>query len=236
MRVAVVLQARMGSTRLPGKVLARLGSRSVLEHCVRRLATAAFPVIVATTISRDDDVLEQTVRDLGVAVFRGDEADVLARYRAAARAFGLTHVVRATADNPFVDGESVRRTMAVVARTGADHAIESGLPIGAAVEVVTAEALERASALTTDPGDREHVTSLIRRDGRFIAVQGTAPENVRRPRLRLTVDTADDLEFARQVHGELGEPAAPAPLAEVIAAADAVMRRRVTDEALVQGA
>lgn len=236
MRVAVVLQARTGSSRLPGKVLARLGTWSVLEHCVRRLATAGHPVIVATTVSPNDDVVVETARGLGADVFRGDEADVLARYRAAARTFGLTHVVRATADNPFVDGDSVRRTMMLLARTGADHAVESGLPVGAAVEAVTTEALDRSAALITDAYDREHVTSFIRRDGRFRAVQGPAPGDVRGTHLRLTVDTADDLEFARQVHGQLGDCRPPVPLARVIAAAHAVMARAEAYEAVGRGA
>jgi spore coat polysaccharide biosynthesis protein SpsF len=236
MRVAVVLQARMGSTRLPGKVLARIGAWSVLEHCIRRLAAAGYPVIVATTTRCDDDAVEAEARRLGAETFRGDESNVLARYRDTARAFGLTHVVRATADNPFVDGDGVRRAILTLARTGADHAVESELPIGAAVEAVKVDALERSAALITDAYDREHVTSFIRRDGRFIAAQVLAPMNVRRPGLRLTVDTADDLAFVRRLHRELGEPASPAPLAAVIAAADAVTTRGPAYEPLGLGA
>lgn len=236
MRAGVVLQARMGSTRLPGKVLERVGRWTILEHCVRRLIPAGHPVIVATTTASEDEAIETAARAIGAHVFRGDEADVLSRYRGAAREFALTHVVRATADNPFVDGEGVGRTLQFLERVGADHVVECGLPVGAAVEAVTVEALDRAAALVSDPYDREHVTSFIRRDSRFRALRAVAPGSIRRPGLRLTVDTPDDLEFVRHVHGDVGAPEAIAPLTAVIAAADARIVRGMAQKRIRQGA
>jgi spore coat polysaccharide biosynthesis protein SpsF len=236
MRAGVVLQARMGSTRLPGKVLERVGRWTILEHCVRRLIPAGHPVIVATTTATEDEVIEVAARAIGAHVFRGDEADVLSRYRGAAREFALTHVVRATADNPFVDGEGVGRTLQFLERVGADHVVECGLPVGAAVEAVTVEALDRAAALVSDPYDREHVTSVIRRDSRFRALRAVAPGLIRRPGLRLTVDTPDDLEFVRHVHDDVGAPETIAPLTAVIAAADARIVRGMAQKRIRQGA
>jgi spore coat polysaccharide biosynthesis protein SpsF (cytidylyltransferase family) len=231
---AIVLQARMGSTRLPGKVLAPLGPWSVLEHCVRRLRLSGHPVVVATTTQGDDDAVAAEAERLGAGVFRGEVSDVLGRYLAAARAFGLTRVVRATADNPLVDGLAVIRTLTFQERVGADHVVECGLPVGTAVEAVTVDALERASALVEDPYDREHVTSFIRRDPRFTALRAVAPGALRRPGLRLTVDTADDLAFVREVYADTcGEGSLPG-LPEIIAAADARIVRAMAQKPIAR--
>lgn len=235
-RTAIVLQARMGSTRLPGKVLAPIGRRSLLEHCVRRLEQSGQPIVVATTTLEADDAIEQAAREMGVDVFRGDAENVLDRYLSAARAFGLTRLVRATADNPFVDPDAVTRTLAFQTRVGADHVVECGLPVGAAVETVTVDALDRAASLVTDPYDREHVTSFIRRDPRFVALRAVAPGSLRRPGLRLTVDTIDDLEFVRHVCGDLRADEAVPSLADVIAAADARIVRAMAQKRIKQGA
>lgn len=236
MSAAVILQARMGSTRLPGKVLMPIGKWSLLAHCVRRLQASRRRVIVATTTDAADAAVAREAERLGADVFRGHPTDVLDRYCAAARAHELTYVMRATADNPFVDGDAVGRTLDLLAGAGADHVIEFGLPVGAAVEAVTADALARAHGLATDPYDREHVTSFIRRDERFYAIRAVATGAVRRPGLRLTVDTAEDLDFARRVYEHLGEPDAIVPLKAVIAAADARIVKAMGDRALKQGA
>lgn len=233
---AIVLQARLGSVRLPGKVLAPIGPCSILEHCVRRLLTSELPVIVATTTRAEDDAVEDAARRLGVDVFRGAEHDVLDRFIAAAHAFSLTEIVRATADNPFVDPGAARRTLAFRQRVGADHVVECGLPVGTAVEAVSVDALTRASALISDPYDREHVTSFIRRDGRFRALRAVAPGDVRRPGLRLTVDTAEDLDFMRQVYASLNPDAGEPPLPSIIRAADTILIRSVAPKRVRQGA
>jgi spore coat polysaccharide biosynthesis protein SpsF len=234
--IAVVLQARMGSTRLPGKVLRRLGPMTLLDHCVARLRESRIPVIVATTEGREDDPVEAAARAAGAEVFRGSAHDVLGRYLGAADVFGLSEIVRATADNPFVDIESVARVVALRRRGDLDHVVESGLPIGAAVEAVSVAALRRAGALVADPYDREHVTSFVRRDRRFRALRAVAPGAVRRPGLRLTVDTPEDLAFACNVQAELGSGERPPALAEIIRVADAILERAVTPSRIIQGA
>ncbi len=235
-RTGIVLQARMGSRRLPGKVLARVGSRTILEHCVLRLLVSGLPVVVATTDRTEDDAVERVARRMGVEVFRGAETDVLGRFIEAARAFGFDDVVRATADNPLVDTEATRRMVAFHDRVGADHVVECGLPVGGAVEAVSRAALERADALVTDPYDREHVTSFIRRDSRFQALRAVAPGDVRRPGLRLTVDTPEDLEFIRAIFDGLGENGELARLDVVIGLADALIVQAMAQKRLRQGA
>ena len=221
----IVLQARLGSTRLPGKVLAPIGRWTLLEHCVRRLTSSGLPIVVATTTHAEDDPIASVARRQGAEVFRGSADDVLARFIDAARTFGFTAVIRATADNPFVDLDAPRRTLLSRQRTGADHVVECDLPIGAAVEAVSLDALLRAQPLASDPYDREHVTSLVRRDSRFRALRAVAPGDRRRTGLRLTVDTAEDLARARAIHAALDDGDGLPALTEIIEAADGMQAR-----------
>lgn len=217
---AIVLQARMGSMRLPGKTLAPIEGRTILAHCIERLRyRSGLPVIVATTTSSDDDVLASEARRLGVPVVRGSVDDVLSRFVLAADTFGLDTMVRATADNPAVDMDAPRRTLTLLARAGAAHVVEHGLPLGTAVEAISCAHLRQADAAATDPYDREHVTPFLRRDSRFLALDALAPATVRRPELRLTVDTPEDLEFVRRVYAFSPAGDGPAPLSELIVAA-----------------
>jgi len=135
-----------------------------------------------------------------VTTFRGSADDVLSRYVLAAQSIGARFVVRATGDNPAVDIGAPGRVLTALRSTRADHVIEDGMPYGGAVEGVTVEALLRASKLATSAADREHVTPWIRRDRtRFSAVQIPAPAALRRPDVRVTVDTRDDLAFMQDV-------------------------------------
>ena len=235
-RTAVILQARLGSRRLPGKVLAQLGSRSLLEHCVIRLTRCGLPIIVATTDRAEDDAVEREARRLGAQVFRGDEQDVLGRFLAAAHAFDLTRIIRATADNPLVDPDGPQRVLELGRRVQADHVVECGLPVGTAVEAVSIDALHRARTLITDPYDREHVTSFVRRDSRFRALRAVAPGNVRRPGLRLTVDTQEDLDFLRSVFVIMGVRDQVPALPAIIRAAEGLLIRAVASARTQQGA
>jgi len=220
---AIVLQARMGSMRLPGKTLAPIDGRTILAHCLERLRhRSGLRVIVATTTSVDDDVLAGEARRLDAPVVRGPVDDVLARFVLVAETFQLTTLVRATADNPAVDMDAPRRTLELLERTGAAHVVEHGLPYGTAVEAVSCAALREANADATDAYDREHVTPFLKRNRRFLALDALAPAAVRCPELRLTVDTPEDLEFVRRVYAVASAMPGPAPLSELIAAATMV--------------
>jgi spore coat polysaccharide biosynthesis protein SpsF len=158
----------------------------------------------------------------GVPVVRGPEADVLKRFLLAADTFKADYVIRATADNPAVDIDAPQRVLDALVGAGADYAIDSNLPYGAAVEAVTVDALIRADAMATDASDREHVTPLVRRDRIFTALEIPAPRRVARPDLRLSIDTLHDLSYMRDVFSALDDPRAETPLAEIIAAADSL--------------
>lgn len=226
---AIVLQARMGSGRLPGKSLAPLGGRSLLARAVERLQRSGLPVIVATTTLPADDRICEEGRALGVAVLRGPADDVLARYAVVASALALRVVVRATADNPAVDLDAPRRTLDMLVRAGADYVVDRGLPVGATVEAISVAALVRAAGVATSPHDREHVTPFIRRDPRARVLDLLAPLPLRRTDLRFTVDTADDLTAMRRLYAALGPPADPPSLAQFILAADRLHVRVAAD-------
>ena len=111
MRVGVIIQARMGSTRLPGKVLKPIAGKALLDHVLGRLSMLAYPVkvVVATSDLPQDDVITQHCLTRGVSVYRGSETDVLDRYYQCARENRFEHIVRLTADNPFTDIEELQR-------------------------------------------------------------------------------------------------------------------------------
>ena len=138
--------------------------------------------------------------------------------------------MRASADNPAVDMDAPRRTLEFLRRSGADHVIEYGLPCRTAVEALTTAALAESARMTTSARDREHVTRCMRRDRRFFALAAIAPGSVRRPAVRLAVETRADLDFIRRVFGFSGAtPGTPAPLADLIAAAERAMAAAVPE-------
>jgi spore coat polysaccharide biosynthesis protein SpsF len=153
---------------------------------------------------------------------RGATDDVLARFVLAAATCDLTHVVRATADNPAVDVDAPRRTIDLLQRTGAAYVTECGLPYGTAVEAFSVEALQVANETTRDAYDREHVTPFLRRERSVVSVDALGPARLRRPDIRLTVDRPDDLAYIREVFDAVGERATYAPLSTIISAADFV--------------
>ena len=215
----IILQARMGSSRLPGKVLAPLGDRSILARCIERLQAARVgEVLVATTTRPEDEAVVAEAEAAGVDVVRGPVDDVLARFVGALDGWTGPYVIRATADNPFVDVDGPARLLRLL-DAGADYAIEEGLPIGAAVEAMRVEVLRAAGALAVTAYDREHVTPFIRQAGdRFAVCTAPAPFELRQPSLRLTVDTRDDLQFVRSLVEQVDD-ASLLSLGQVIALA-----------------
>lgn len=217
----VVLQARMGSSRLPGKVLAPIAGRTILSHCIRRLQAAAIGEVVVATSTRPEDmaVVVEAQRH-NVRVVRGSSTDVLGRFIVALEGCEGKFVFRATADNPVVDIDAPGRVLKVL-EGGADYCVEEGLPVGAAVEGMRTEALRTSATLAQSPYDREHVTPYLRHQpGRFTVRPVAAPPECYRPHLRLTVDTRDDLAYVRSLLEQAGADARLVPLREVIALAD----------------
>jgi spore coat polysaccharide biosynthesis protein SpsF (cytidylyltransferase family) len=212
MRTVALIQARMGSTRLPGKVLAPLAGTPLLALVIER--TAAAPgldaIAVATSDLARDDVVAAVAEEAGVDVVRGSEQDVLDRFHGGAERLGADVLVRITADCPLVDPELIGRVIDLRARNRLDYAaIPTGglpgircFPDGLDCEVFTATALAIAWREATDPYDREHVSPLIKRDARFARAYLEADTDLAAE--RWTVDHPEDLEFVRAVVDRLG--------------------------------
>lgn len=209
------LQARMGSTRLPGKVLLRIGGQSILERAVRRLreATCIEQVVVLTTTLIEDDLVVEEALGLGAWVHRGPELDVLRRFQQASEKYQPGIVIRATGDNPLIDIGSVDRIVRAVHGSGLDYCMENGLPVGAATEAITAEALARVDGVATEPRHREHVTLYVKHHPeQFRMALLSPPDCLHRPDLRITVDTPADFMAVEDLIGSLPESAQPLPL------------------------
>lgn len=213
--VLAILQARMSSTRLPGKVMADLAGAPMILRQIERLnrAPGLRRIVVATSDQPSDDPLAQAMEAAGVPVFRGSLDDVLGRFIGAIDAFGPAEIAaRLTADCPLADPGVIEATLALREATGADYAANAGerrtFPKGLDVEVFRVAALRAAAAEARDPYDREHVTPfLYRRPERFaLAFHHQAVDE---GELRWTVDRPDDLAFVRAVYEAL-YPADPA--------------------------
>jgi spore coat polysaccharide biosynthesis protein SpsF len=222
---AVLLQARMGSSRLPGKSMRMLAGHTMLAHAIVRLQASGYPVALVTTTRSEDDCLVEAACHLRAEVFRGSDVDVLDRFAKAVQHFELHRVVRATADNPAVDIDAVSRMLSLLDRASADHVVEYGLPVGGAVEALRGSALLRAAAEATDPYDREHVTPLIKRNSEYRALAALAPGHVRRRGLRLTVDTEEDLAAMQRLFDAVGLQHFPAPLSVILDVMDRMLDR-----------
>ncbi len=228
-RIAVIAQARMGSSRLPGKVLRHVEGRSLLEHLVRRvrLAKTPFELVIATTDHASDNPIEEAGANLGIKVFRGSEHDVLERYRGAAKWVDAEVIARITGDCPLLDGTELDRVLSVfLSRFGGHDAwdyvtnqagAERKIPRGLDVEVFSRSALERAAKDASNEGEREHVTPyLYRTPGRFRTLV-TDPEGMELGHLRLTVDTPADLKLIAEVLSILGPDAGVSAVADLLA-------------------
>ena len=200
-RVVVVVQARMGSTRMPGKVLQPLSGVPMVGHVVARAARIPGTDRLATAIPalEEDDVLEAYLRTLPqVEIVRGSAEDVLDRYRQAARRLDADTIVRVTADCPLLCPEvSARVLRAYDAHPRADYAsntLQRTYPRGLDTEVFSRAALEVAASEASRPSDREHVTPFLwRQPDRFTLVSVADDRDA--SRLRWTVDTREDLDM-----------------------------------------
>jgi spore coat polysaccharide biosynthesis protein SpsF len=206
---AIVVQARMGSTRLPGKVLLPVAGRPLLSYQLERLRESkrAAGLLVATSTLAGDDPIAALCEREGVGCVRGPEQDVLRRFALAAREARAAAVVRVTGDCPLLDPELVDEAIAAMEDAAprpdfVSNMLEPAWPLGMAVEVASASALLEADAEATDPDEREHVMPFIwRRPGRYRLVSLTRTPDL--SHLRWTVDTPEDFELVSRILAEL---------------------------------
>jgi len=222
-KTVVIVQARMTSTRLPGKILSEIAGRPLLAHIAASLRhmSRADDIVIATTSLSTDDPVEALARAEGIRCFRGDEHDVLGRYVGAAREADADVVVRITGDCPLIDAfESDRVVEALLnAPNGADYAsnvMKRTYPRGLETEVFHRDTLERAARLGRSAEAREHVTWFMTRERPELFVRVSVEDTEDNSDLRWTVDTAEDLEMVRRVYEGLGLGSARLPYRQVL--------------------
>lgn len=209
MRVVASIEARMGSSRLPGKVLMDIGGVSALDRLVQRLRACRRldDIVLATSTGAGDDVLAHWATSAGVAVHRGSEDDVLQRVVDAQRAMNSDVVVEVTGDCPLLDPEVIDLGIETFFANDCDvvtNARVPSYPQGADVQVFRTADLAKVAATIDDPAVREHVSLYFYENPRlYRVIHLIAPATARSPDLRLQLDYAEDLAFIRAVYDRL---------------------------------
>ena len=202
-KVGVIVQARLGSERLPGKILLQACNKPFLELLLERLS-GLNPIVATTTLDRDLPIVELCEK-LKVPVYRGSEQDVLERTYRAAKENGLKTIIRITSDCPLADPEMISNYLQLFEEEDVDYltnTLERTFPRGMDVEIFTFKALEAAWKEAQEPFDREHVTPYIRHHwGRFKPFSITQKEDA--SSIRLTLDTPDDYKLLKAIFEEL---------------------------------
>lgn len=196
--IVTIVQARFGSSRLPGKATKPLAGRPILAHVLERAEAIGWPVLLATSEASPDDAVATIGQQAKIPVFRGSEWDVLGRLAAAARVAEARIVVRITGDCPLLAPDVAREVIQLYCQTGGiatNDTTVSGWPDGLDVEVFTAADLCEAAARATDRADREHVTPWLRRNRPHAVLKYS--ENWRE--LKLSVDTPADLARVKAI-------------------------------------
>ena len=202
-----IIQARMGSTRLPEKVMLNILGKPVLWHVVNRVSKARLidGLIVATTINSEDDIIVEFCKSNNILVFRGSENDVLDRYYQCAKKYNIKDIVRITADCPLHDSNVIDVVIREYLRGNYDYAcntIEYSFPDGFDVEVFSFIALENAWKNAKLTSEREHVTPYIRKNEKFR--KKNVFSNKKYPLYRCSLDHPEDYEFIKRIYEGIG--------------------------------
>ena len=213
--VSAVLQARMTSTRMPGKSLLPLAGGPLIEHIINRLQAVANldHIVLAVPDTHAEILLIEKAKQLDIAVIKGPEEDVLKRFLLAADQVKAQHIVRVCGDNPLIDRQLVRSLIQTHLAQNADYTITSDpIPLGTGTEVAKVDALKQIAKTTTEPKYREHVTTWLD-DYPAIGVQSRvlAPAYLINKSHRLTVDTENDLLLMEKIFKNFCTSASPLP-------------------------
>jgi spore coat polysaccharide biosynthesis protein SpsF len=221
-RVVAVIQARMGSTRLPGKVLKPIAGKPLLWHIVHRLKACRLveDIAVATSVNPADEAIVEWCNQEGVIVVRGPEDDVLARYASAAEKLDADIILRVSADAPFIDAGFVDHLIATLIEQDGDYVLlEEGADTAhVGVDPFSRRGLDRLMMdAAHDPAAKEHVTGYFKLNPGFVKIVRAAPyPALARKGGRLTIDTPDDLAFIEALHARSHARAGEASLADLL--------------------
>jgi spore coat polysaccharide biosynthesis protein SpsF len=209
-KIVGIIEARMKSTRLPGKVLKTIGNYNSIEHIVRRLqkVTDISDICVATTVDESDDRIAEFAQMIGVRIFRGSENDVLLRVLEAADSLSAEVIIEITADCPFVDPQMVKDFLKIFLTGDFEYVSNNVIPTfadGFDIQIFRTETLRRSSYFAKSRAEREHVTMHIRQNpGVFRICNIEAPHDLRHPNLSVTLDTEEDLDVLLKISDHFG--------------------------------
>ena len=205
MKIACIIEARMTSTRLPGKVLRPILGKPMIERMIERIrfCRTIDQVIVATTEKTTDDPVMKLADQLGVGIFRGSEVDVLARVLAAAEKYEVDLIVEVPGDCPLVDPGLIDKMVADFLVGGVDfvrNAMDYNTPPGADIRVFRTSDLREINKISQDPADHEHVSIYFyEHPEKYRLREVTTALSLREGRLRLTVDTQEDFDLVTHI-------------------------------------
>lgn len=226
MNVCAIIQARMSSQRLPGKTLMDVEGKPMLQHIYERVQESCLveSVVIATSVMKSDDPIAQFCNDLDYAIYRGSEKNVLERYYEAASHYDADHIVRITGDEPLIDPSTIDKIVSThlsggyeYTRTLIDENNPNSYPRGLDVDVFSFDVLEHVYNTAHSDYEREHVTIYIyEHPDQFNIKIMDAYCYFRRPKYRLCVDFAEDLELIRKIYSLLYRSDKIIPIEHVI--------------------
>jgi|SRR3954469_7166490 len=203
-RIGIITQARMTSTRLPGKIFKEINHKSLMKYHTQRLQQSGIDVIIATTKNAADDIVQQFAEKEQLKFYRGDENNVLSRYYEAAQKYNLDIIIRVTSDCPLIDPHLIRNNLEKYLKLNnlqlyMANGMERTFARGFDFEIFSFQLLEEAFKKATNAADLEHVTPYIwkNRSGKVELYPVKQP--VDNSRFRITVDTAEDFELIKQL-------------------------------------
>lgn len=202
MKTAIITQARMSSTRLPGKVMLKIKDKTLLEYHITRLQSLHILIIVATSTDEKDDEIVKLCKTLTIPVFRGERDNVLTRYFYCSQKFNLDTIIRVTSDCPLIDGELISRGLRVFKKSRCDYlsnTFKRTFPRGFDFEIFTYQALSKACRQATKDYEKEHVTPYIWQNTRkeFTIQAFTQEKNT--SNYRITLDTHEDFIVIKEL-------------------------------------
>jgi spore coat polysaccharide biosynthesis protein SpsF len=203
--IIAIIEARMTSSRLPGKVMLPVVGKPMLYHLINRLKTVSLldDIVLATTTNSSDDILEEFANKIGIGCFRGNENDVMSRVIGAASSVNADVVVEITGDCPIIDPQIVEQAIQIYKINDADYVSNAHIrsyPDGMDVQVFSLDTLKGSADMTNSPLDREHVTLHIRNNPNiFKHLHLFAPPEIYWPELGLTLDEVDDYELLKKI-------------------------------------
>jgi len=208
-KYGAILEARMGSSRLPGKTLKKINSEPLIKRVIDRIKCSKRidKIILATTTNSKDDILVDYAKEINIDVFRGSEDNVLKRVVKAAERYSVKHIVELHGDNPFLDPEIIDLSINNYELTKCDYisnTIEKTFPMGLRVQVFATELLRKVYDTIDDPSVNEHVSLYFFENPDIYHIENlTAPSEINRPEIRLTVDTLKDFEFVSKIYSKI---------------------------------